>query len=1246
LQFDLCARNARDISNSRLISACFEKMERLTTSTASASAAAAAAEAGTAVAPLASQARLILSAALQVAGAFRMLVYAVINETTRWGKDRPKIIYTATAFPITWMLYAAVRNRVNANWERGLHDARTARSLPKHALLAARDAQSCAQSEVDSAEETAEEDEDLPDRCEALRTPPALSRMMSTERSLAVSRFSHGRSCLLSQNGSFGDMDPACHEFLRSHMKVLSFRKGDTVFTHGSSRDAFLIVKSGSVTVELVHRPDTESYTLGAGETVVGMMFIQAGMEVIGSTSAPPSVCGLHNSSARAGPEGADIIALPTSAFAAAFDAHPRPMQQLVHRLCVRLELAVFETLSTYFCLRREMVTPSAYKWLDSEPSQIASLSPSEVFQQVLGHAGNDEGVKEVLASAVNLECAAGEMAVPKGQRPSHLLILIEGELEMICVSENEQNPSSTHHASELQDGSMTLVPGQALGAFSALVDKPAPIIYRCRSRCRFAALPREASQKLFHLCPRAWCLKLLHSVAAHTASWLHRIDAGLEWLHVEGGRSLYHKGDPMHGFFVVLCGRLLTLEEVPAMDPRVRGRGGDQRPHWQVTDILQRGRLCGELDCLRGRPYSQTVRASRDTEVCQVSPSVLHLISIDFPKAILHFSSLVGPQKSVPVELSSRHKATITVVPATKDVNVHEVCSRLTCSLQNLGKTLHISPDSDLVGTKALAGKARSFEGSRFARLLIELEEKCRWLVYEAEPVGTDGHVTDWTQRCVRQADHIIVVVNFDGRSRGDVQPSTNECYIEEATPLYVERELLLLHTAAEGAGRRRSGWTDDWLTSTDDLLRPGLEGFVAHHTQQLFLGTRASRALRSTRHYLRTRTWARRWHHVRASEGGDWARCARLLAGCGIGICLGGGGSRGNCHFGVIRAMEELGIPIDVVSGTSFGALAGAIYAVTAPQPGSMMTMVDTVMRKKFSKRNMFMDLNFPRTSWFTGSYMNWLLKDSFARRRCEDLLVPFMCTSTDIVHFDEKTHREGPLWRVVRASMSLVGFLPPLPFQERRVKDGTLCSSLLVDGGYSNQYPIEVLKQHGAGCVICVVACPDYGPVGTEYGDVVRGGLVSLRRMFRFKQQPNLDPPSQAEIQERLMFLVEFMKEHHTSRADLTLYPEIEKYGLLDFSKYQEIVEAGHSVAMPRLKEWLATESDAAKMVNKIIKWESNSGQSFQSSKEHGSRKKYGTWRKTWRAFATIRASRLLRGVRGASSNPDFSREESFA
>ncbi len=225
----------------------------------------------------------------------------------------------------------------------------------------------------------------------------------------------------------------------------------------------------------------------------------------------------------------------------------------------------------------------------------------------------------------------------------------------------------------------------------------------------------------------------------------------------------------------------------------------------------------------------------------------------------------------------------------------------------------------------------------------------------------------------------------------------------------------------------------------------------------------------------------------------------------------------------------MSELGIPIDCVSGCSFGALAGGMYAMTAADPTSLKGVIERVMGHMFSTRGMMMDINYPRTAMFTGRYLNTVLQQIFARRRCEDLLIPFACTSTDIQNFDAKTHKEGALWRIVRASMSLVGFVPPLPHHETRAEDGQICYSLLVDGGYTNQYPTEELRNLGAGTVVCVQACPEYDPISTAYGDRVLGGTISLLRLLRIKWRwyEGPDPPAQSEIQERLMYLPDWLK-----------------------------------------------------------------------------------------------------------------------
>ncbi|CAK9099561.1 unnamed protein product [Durusdinium trenchii] len=595
-------------------------------------------------------------------------------------------------------------------------------------------------------------------------------------------------------------------------------------------------------------------------------------------------------------------------------------------------------------------------------------------------------------------------------------MILLEGDLAVEIPGDSS---------------SARVSPGDAIGELSILTDKPSLVHYRCISRCTFAALSREVCTRLLEDCPRDFTLTLLHLIVGRTATWLHRVDACLDWLTVEGSSCLYRQGDEMSGFFMVLSGRLVALEKVAEVkSKRVPGPLRETSQTERVTDLLQRGRLCGELDCLRKSCYSQTVRACRDSELCRVSPTLLQLIAMDFPQAILHFSSYIGSRPSQSEDVSSaKHKTTITVVPATADVDIHEVCSNLTSALSKLGKTMHISPSTDLFFSPGLKGSARSLDEGRLGRLLADMEERSRWLVYEAEPCGA-GVATSCAAPLCRE---------HSARSFGDTK---------------------FVGSAAHA-----------------DALKPGVSGFVRHH---LFVH-KGRKCQRSTRHYLNQRSWARRWHHVRLGpeDARDWARVARLIAGKAVGVCFGGGGARGNVHFGVIKAMQELGIPIDVVSGTSFGALAAAMYAISAPEPSSLQRVVTRVMTTQFSTRKLLWDLTFPRTANFTGAFLNAMLKEIFARRRCEDLLIPFSCTSTDIVQFEEKVHRDGPLWRVVRASMSLVGIAPPLPHQERR-EDGKVSTTLLVDGGYSNQYPIEVLKEHGAGIVICVECCPDYSPV----------------------------------------------------------------------------------------------------------------------------------------------------------------------
>ncbi|XP_016160996.1 PREDICTED: neuropathy target esterase sws-like [Ficedula albicollis] len=158
------------------------------------------------------------------------------------------------------------------------------------------------------------------------------------------------------------------------------------------------------------------------------------------------------------------------------------------------------------------------------------------------------------------------------------------------------------------------------------------------------------------------------------------------------------------------------------------------------------------------------------------------------------------------------------------------------------------------------------------------------------------------------------------------------------------------------------------------------------------------------------------------------DFSRLARVLTGNTIALVLGGGGARGCSHIGVIKAMEESGIPIDLVGGTSIGAFIGALYA-------EERSAVRTKQRAREWAKCMnsvfetVLDLTYPITSMFSGSAFNASINRVFQDKQIEDLWLPYFNVTTDITASAMRVHTDGSLWRYVRASASYTPYLPPL-------------------------------------------------------------------------------------------------------------------------------------------------------------------------------------------------------------------------
>jgi predicted acylesterase/phospholipase RssA/CRP-like cAMP-binding protein len=572
---------------------------------------------------------------------------------------------------------------------------------------------------------------------------------------------------------------------------------------------------------------------------------------------------------------------------------------------------------------------------------------------------------------------------------------------------------------------------------------------------------------------------------------------------------ALRHAFSPASADAVAEVAQLADLRHVPAgaavpddLLVVVSGRLRRHAPAGETVAVahLGPGSVLGEHALLGSPADGASLMAVRDSVVAALPPQPLLELVAQRPQ------ELVVPVMKVAAGLgTTRREVDRTIVVAVTSADAHPaLVGDLARAVGTLGATQAL--DSAWVDTQlARPGIAQAEPGDprevRLVELQAHLERDRCYLVLQP-----DREDTAWSRRVLREGDVLALVTSPDP---------------DEAERAQVARVL-----AAAGPATLRV------LVQ----LHPA--------TQQRPTGTAALVAGWGVDHVL----------HARQGSSCDVQRVARVLAGRPVALVLGGGGAKGMASLGVYQAMAQLGIPLDIVGGTSMGSAfaAGMAQGLT---PDEATEAAARLMSN-------VLDYTIPVVSLLKGERASEAIAAQFGGWDIEDMWLPFFCVSTNLTRGRQMVHRAGDVVTAVRASVAIPGAFPPVPV------DG----DLLVDGGVTNNLPVDVMRRlHPSAEVIAVEGAPAMGPrAKADYGLSVSGWQALRASVGHQRTYPGVMAVLMRSMITGSMHQRDAVVQG--GAVDLLLDMDLRGVGLMDFHRARDVARIGYEQAMPRLEGWL--------------------------------------------------------------------------
>jgi len=518
-------------------------------------------------------------------------------------------------------------------------------------------------------------------------------------------------------------------------------------------------------------------------------------------------------------------------------------------------------------------------------------------------------------------------------------------------------------------------------------------------------------------------------------------------------GDIVYEEGAPPDAFYIIISGRFRLF---------TRARGNERE---STILFFYRGEHFGETSLLTGNVHSATVEAKTDAVVLKITADDFHKLLKEIPAISLHLSRSLGRHLTRGEIGYSHHRREVRIASfyhgnanvstvrflfdfvrslrqvTGRDILIIDLSGDLATKLpQDMADIRSSRLDLASVKVASEADAAPSISKSRYGFDFLALVRNDALAIEDKKFVSLLtclSYQYDYMVLCLPPRETAVSVKALHYSDRVYLWAESRA----EAFSFASTKVNALCHDHGFSRGEVRIILQHGERVSEEDL-----PGVGSAQEIQLF-------SMLPSLQYQRYR-----YERMLSYLAREWSE--RL-----VGLVLGSGAAYGLAHIGVLRVLEQEKIPIDVIAGSSIGALMGGFWAAGLDSYEIEKIAKQLDRKSAFFKLLGFRDMSAFHMGFFKGDQIVRFLKPYFGDKTFQDLKIPLRVTGADLLTSEEVVFDSGNLLNALRASISIPGFFRPFPHK----------GSFLLDGGIIDPLPVKTLSSMGVRKIIAVNVLP---------------------------------------------------------------------------------------------------------------------------------------------------------------------------